>query len=92
MGLTVTAQVGRTPHPSIALIERDWAAAELNVEKLAYLRVKSGNDDLGVLRVLDSGIRSQDELFLDPKAWLAHVPEAGTKIQLEAADETNFTS
>ena len=91
MGVKATAQLGRPPHPSIVLVDRDWLKTKMSVDAVAYARLKVGDKDLGVLRVLDSGVRSLDEAFVDPKAWLSRVPEAGAEIQLEAADKEQYT-
>src|SRR5262249_47509386 len=86
MGITATLQLGHPPHPSIALIERDWLKSAT-----AYVELQYDGKSLGVLRVLDSGIRSQDQVFVDPKAWLSHVPDADSKIVLETVGKEEYT-
>ena len=91
MGLKATVQLGRVPHPSIALVASDWLK-ENGMDSVAYVRLKAVDKDLGVLRVLDSGVRSLDEVFVDPRAWLSRVPEADTEIQLEAANKEQYAA
>lgn len=92
MGLNATAQLGRLPHPSIALIDRDWLKEKTAMDTVAYVRLTAGDKSLGVLRVLDSGIRSLDEVFVDPKAWLSRVPAAGDRIELEVVAKEDYAT
>jgi hypothetical protein len=93
MGLTAKVQLGRPPHPSIALVDRQWWTRELGNNATSYVRLKlkADNKYLGVLRVLDSGARSEDDVFLDPKAWLSEVPPADSEVELEAVDIGKYT-
>jgi hypothetical protein len=90
MGLTATARIGRPPHPSIALIDVQWLEDELGGTAPAYIRVMAGGADLGVLQALDAGVRTLEEVYLDPRAWLRRLPDSYSTIDLYPATKDDF--
>jgi hypothetical protein len=95
MRLTATARLGYPPHPSIALIDTQWLEGELRESREtvpSYIRLSAKDASLGVLRVLDSGRSSRGNVFLDPRAWLSHVPEPGKTLKLENASKDEYVA
>jgi hypothetical protein len=88
-GLTATAQIGRPPHPSIALIDVQWLEAEFKTVP-AYVRVMARGKELGVLQALDSGLRTEEEVYLDPRLWLSRLPRPASTICLYVASKKEF--
>jgi hypothetical protein len=90
MGLTATARLGHPPHPSIALIDIDWLEDGMEGTAPSYIRLLADGASLGVLQVLDSKVRSQEDVYLDPRAWLSPVPNPGTTLELEAVGKDEY--
>jgi hypothetical protein len=92
MAVAVTVRLGAPPHPSFVMVEQEWFE-DLTTEHLAeYVRLtvmgegSEPGEDLGVLRVLDSGWRSQANVYIDPRAWIKRVPAANETVELDVSD------
>lgn len=89
MALTATVRFGRVPHPSLAEVDFIWLHEELQSEA-SFVSVSENGNQLGVLQVMDSQVRSLDLLFVDPRAWLERVPAPGSDVELAAASDQEF--
>ena len=97
MGVTVVARFGLSPHPSMAAVDVEWLKDQLGLPEkpgtgLEYVRVASAGRSLGVLRLLDTRLNTQEDIYLHPGAWLRRgAPEPGTRVEIEAVDERAYT-
>lgn len=92
-----SVRFGRVPHPTIVEVDTTWLLDALQPEsaespdpELGYVRLTSSGKELGVMQVVDSRIRSQELLYVHPRAWLSSVPPPGSDVEIAEANEIDF--